>query len=331
MVLGPLAGAGLVLRAFDLHTVWRTWERADLSLLILAVALGVVVQVLRAQRAAFLLRREHQITLEQCFGAQVLSHAVQNIIPLGPGGYGLQGALTRRLANIPIPFSVGVFVACGFLDNVSTLPLICAVLWTMHLPAWIRLILLCALVRSSLVLLVPMIAALMRHRLHAISPRTVWGKKMLGAIADIDDGLATVVAGGWRSILPALALSGLITGGSMLRLSLLASAVELATSPHQVALLLVMGGLMKSVPVAVPGADAWATSRLARLVHVVGAGAAGFVILSSLLASLESPLLAAGVLLWWALPLSRVRLRFGEVVSLARHPAVEPPRVSDAA
>lgn len=318
--LSLVAGILVVLRSFDLQAVWQVLEGVDPTFLVLALAVGVGLQVLRAQRAALLLRQEHRITLEQCFGAQVLCHAVENIIPIGPGGYGLQGALTRRLAGIPIPFAVGVFVSCGLLENLSVVPLVVTALLTMHLPQWTRLILLGALARSSLILLIPLIAAVTRHRLRALSARTSWGRRAGRAAAEIEDGLATVVAGGWRSTLQVLGLSCLITAGSMLRLSLFFTAVGLAATPHQLALLLVMGGLMQSIPVALPGANAWATSNLARLVHIAGPGAAGFGILTSVITAVESPMLAAGVLLWWTLPLSRDRLRLGELVRLARHP-----------
>jgi hypothetical protein len=139
----------------------------------------------------------------------------------------------------------------------------------------------------------------------------------------MEEGLAAVVAGGWRGALLPLVLSCLITAGSMLRLSFVISALELAASPHQLALLLVMSGLMRCMPAAVPGADAWATSRLARIVHVAGSGISGFVILWSAIGIMESPLLAAGVLLWWALPRSTVGFRLGELVSLVRRSAVD--------
>lgn len=319
--LGLGVGVALALRSFDLHAVWRTLEGVDPTFLVLALAVGVALQVLRAQRAALLLRQKHQISLEQCFGAQVLSHAVQNIVPIGPGGYGLQGALARRLAGVPIPFAAGVFVSCGLLENLSVLPLVLTALLTMHLPEWLRLVLVCATVRSSLILLVPLIAALTRHRLRGLKPRSGWGRGLGRAMAEVEDGLATVVAGGWRSTLAVLGLSCLITAGCMLRLSLFVSAVDLRATPHQLALLLAMGGLMQSVPAAGPGANAWATSKLARLVHVAGAGAAGFGVLTGLLTAVESPVLAASILFWWALPHSRVRLRLAELISLARHPA----------
>lgn len=319
--LSLIAGIAVVLRSFDTQAVWQALSGVDLSYFFLALAVGIGLQLLRAERAALLLRQQYPISLEHCFGAQVLSHAVENIIPIGPGGYGLQGALTRRLAGIPISFAVGVFVSCGLLENLSVLPLALTVLLTMHLPQWVRLILVGAMVRSSLILLVPVIAAATRQRLHGLSPRTGWGRRIGQIVVEMEDGLATVVAGGWRSTVPALGLSCLITAGSMLRISLFFGAVGFPASLHQLALLLVMGGLMQSVPVPLPGASAWATSKLARLVHIAGPGAASFGILTGLITAVESPIMAAGVLLWWTLPLSRVGLRLGDLVSLARHPA----------
>src|SRR5579859_1676878 len=74
VTVGVVAVAAAVIKTFDARAVWRAVEGADFSFLFLALVLGAFLQVLRAQRAALLLRREHQISLEQCFGAQVLSH-----------------------------------------------------------------------------------------------------------------------------------------------------------------------------------------------------------------------------------------------------------------
>jgi hypothetical protein len=327
-----LVAAGAVLTTmFDPRAVVQAVERADVSLLILAMALGAVIEVLRAQRAALLLRREHQITLEQSFGAQVLSRAASRLIPIGPACFGLQSLLTRRLANIPMPFSMGVFLACSVMDRFTTLPLIAFVLFAVHLPEWVKLILLGTLLQNLLSLLGPLIAAVMRRRVGQFAPHSSWGKKIIGVVADVGNGLAAIVAGGWRVALPAIALSFLITVGGILRLSLLLGAFELGASMHQLALLMLMGGLVGSMPVKLPGADVWATGKLLRLAHVIGPGAGGFVLLSGVIATVESPLLAAGVLLWWALPHSDVSLRLGEFVSLAQQTRGGHPPAADAA
>jgi len=325
-----LAAAGAVLMTmFDPGAVVRAVQGADVSLLLLAMAVGAVIQAMRAQRAALMLRQEHPITLEQSFGAQVLSHAVSSVLPIGPTCFGLQSLLTRRLANIPMPFSMGVFIACSILERLTAIPLIALVLFTMHLPQWVKFILLGTLLQNLVSLLLPVIAALMRARVGQIAPHSAWAKKIVGAVAEIENGLATIVAGGWRVALPTVALSFLIALGGILRLALLLGAFELGASVRQLGLLMLMGGLVGSMPVKLPGADAWATGKLLRLTHVVGPGAGGFVLLFSVITTLESPLLAAGVLLWWALPRSDVSLRLGELVSLAQQTGSGPPPARD--
>jgi uncharacterized protein (TIRG00374 family) len=310
-------GAAL-LTTFDPHAVVRALARADFSLIVAAVAVGAIIEVLRAQRAALMLRRRYPITLEQSFGAVVLSHAACRIVPIGPAGLGLQSLLTRRLASIPIVFSAGAFLACSILERLAAVPLLIFVLLTAHIPDWFRYILLGALAQTVVSLLIPLLAILTRFRLDRLRPRSRWGRKLRGAISDLENGLATIVAGGWRVVLSVIALSLAVAAGSVLRLTLLLAAFDLHASVHQIALLMVMGGLMGSMPVTVPGADAWATGRLLRLIHVIRPGAGGFVLLSSVIATVEAPLLAAGVLLWWALPHSKVSLRLGEIVALTR-------------
>jgi len=321
-----LAGTGAtLLMMFDARAVLRSVERANIWYVLCAVALGVVIEVVRAQRGAIMLRREYPVSLEQSFGALVLSHAGCRVVPIGPVGFGLQSLLTRRLANIPMPYSMGVFLAGSILERASVLPLIAFVLFGMRLPAWVDLILAGTLLQNILSLVVPCVAALSQHRLGHIAPRSRWGRRVHGVITDLEDGLATMVAGGWRIAVPALCLSFLSTACGLLRLALLLRAFALTVSPHQIALLMVMGGLVGSMPVRVPGSDAWATGKLLRLVRLVGPGLGGFVLLSSVIATVEYPLLAAGVLLWWAMPPSSVSLRLGEVVALAQGPAVGPP------
>jgi uncharacterized membrane protein YbhN (UPF0104 family) len=222
-------------------------------------------------------------------------------------------------------------MGCNILDRLSVLPLVALALYGMRLPGWLRLLLLGTLIQSAFFLLVPLIATITRSRLGRYAPRSGWGRKLRAALADVEHGLATLVAGGWRLALSAIALSFLITAGSILRLSLLLGAFELSASPHQLMLLLVMSGLMGSLPVTLPGAEAWATGKLLRLVRVLGPGAGGFVLLSNVIAVLETPLLAAGILLWWALPRSDVSLRLGELLALARQPGADHPPVGDAA
>jgi hypothetical protein len=165
-----------------------------------------------------------------------------------------------------------------------------------------------------------MFAAVMRSRIH-LTPRSGWGRKLHGVITDIEDGLATIVAGGWRIAMPAISLSLLITAIVMLRLGLLLDAFDMDASSHQLVMLLLTGLLVGSMPI--PGADAWATGQLLRVVRLLGPGAAGFTLLSSVIATLAPPVLAAGVLLWWALPRSRVSLRCGELAALIRQPPGE--------
>jgi uncharacterized protein (TIRG00374 family) len=330
-VVSLIAVVAVLGSMFDLRAVVGALERTNIWLVLWAVLLGALIEVLRAQRDALMLRREHRISLERCFGARVLSHGVTRIVPIGPACFALQGLLTRRLSGIPTPYSTGVFVAGSILERLAVMPLIAFVLWSMHLPGWVRLILLGMLVQNALSLLVPLAATVIRYPLSRHTPRSRWHRKVHGAITDIQNGLSVVVAGGWRVTLPALSLSFLISAGSFLRLAILLDAFDLDASAQQIALLLLMCGLVGSMPVRVPGSDAWATGKLLRLVKLGGAGAGGFVLLYSVLTMVEMPLFAAAILVWWALPPSSVSLRFGDVIALAKQPGGHPPSAADVA
>lgn len=326
-----VAAGAAILALYDPHSVLRAVARAHVSLLLWALPVSAFTQVLRAQRVAVITRPHYRISLEQTFGARVLSRGVTSIVPLGPAGIGLEGLLLRRLAQIPIGFASGVFVACAVLDHVSVIPLLALAFLGMHLPEWIRLLLLGALVHSVLLLLVPLLAAVMRSRLGrmATAPtrtgRHRWRTRLLVTMRQVDDGLAAMVAGGWRVAVSAFALSFLIVAASLLRLALLLAAFELKPSPHQLVLLLLMGGLMGSMPVQLPGASTWATGKLLRIIHVLGPGAGAFVLLSSVIGIVEAPLLALGMLVWWALPHSQMSFRLSELATLSQESRSEQP------
>ncbi|MBV9279126.1 MAG: flippase-like domain-containing protein [Chloroflexi bacterium] len=326
-----LAAGAAILTMYDPRAVARAMEGADLSLLGWAIVVGAAGQVLRAQRLAVMTRRHHRVSLEQAFGARVLSHAVSSVVPLGPACMGLEGLLLRRLAGLPLAYSAGVVVACGVLDHLSIIPLLTLVLLAMHLPGWMRLLLLGALLHSVLSLVLPLLAAATRSRLGRLAPRPGWRGKLLGTIRQAEDGLAVIVSGGWRIAVSAAALSLLLAAMSLLRLALLLGAFELSPSPHQLVLLVLLGGMLGSVPIQLPGASAWATGKLLRLIHVLGPGASAFVLVSSVMGVVETPLLALGLLLWWALPHSRVSMRLSELVALAQESRSERPSGADVA
>jgi uncharacterized membrane protein YbhN (UPF0104 family) len=217
------------------------------------------------------------------------------------------------------------------LDHLSIIPLLTLVLLAMHLPGWMRLLLLGALLHSVLSLVLPLLAAATRSRLGRLAPRPGWRQKLLGTIRQAEDGLAVIVSGGWRIAVSAAALSLLLAAMSLLRLALLLGAFELNPSPHQLVLLVLLGGMLGSVPIQLPGASAWATGKLLRLIHVLGPGASAFVLVSSVMGVVETPLLALGLLLWWALPHSRVSMRLSELVALSQESRSERPSGADVA
>lgn len=325
-----MAVGTVILAMYDPHTVMRAVVGADISLLLWALVMGVVIQVLRAQRVKTIVCSRYRISLEQSFGARVLSHSVTGIVPLGPGGIALEGLLLRRFAQVPIAFSTGVFTVCGVLDRGSIIPILALALLVMHLPEWIRLFLLGTLMQSTLSLLIPLLAAVTRSRLSRFAPRSGWRTRIIRTIVQVDDGLAAVVAGSWRTGLPALALSFLIAAASLLRLALLLAAFGLRPAPGQVILLLLMVGLMGSMPVQIPGASAWATGKFLRFIHVLGPGAGAFVLLSSVVGMVEAPLLSLGMLVWWTLARSRVSFRLTELVVLSQESRGEQPSGADA-
>ncbi|HEX8918006.1 MAG TPA: flippase-like domain-containing protein [Chloroflexota bacterium] len=318
VIVSVISAGAAILSMYNPHAVLHAIARADVSLLACAIAVGGISQVLRAQRVAVIMRARYSIPLDQTFGARVLSHAVGSFLPLGPAHMGVEGLLLRRLARIPVAYSAGVLAACGVLDHLSMIPLLTFVLVAMHLPEWLRLILLGTMLQSVVSLLVPLFAASTRSRLSRLAFRSRWQMKIQTAISQIEDGLAEIVSGGWRIVVPALALSLLLSAVSILRLALLLAAFELQPSPHQLVLLLLMAGMLGSVPVQIPGANLWATGKLMRLIHLLGPGAGAFVLLSGVIAMVEAPILALVMLAWWALPRSRVTLRLNELVAVDR-------------
>jgi hypothetical protein len=132
-----VTGAFLI-HSFGLQQVAAEASRANLWPIVGAVALGAVIQVVRAQRTRYLLGQQRPVSLFHSFAAIVVGHGIGDLVPLAPGGPVLRSVLTQRLTRIPVAFSSGVYIVEGVLDVLAPAVLVPYLLFVVSLPAWAR-------------------------------------------------------------------------------------------------------------------------------------------------------------------------------------------------
>lgn len=265
--------------------------------IVCAVILGILIQILRAQRARSLLEQNREITLGHSYGAMVVSHGIGDLLPLAPAGPLLRSTLTQRFANIPIAFSSGVFVVEGMLDGIGPAIMAAYLFLALPLPVWVRGVCAVTMGQMALLLLVPVMARRIRGRGPA-QPRS--GRK--GKLLDFGDQLAAGLA--ILTARPVVALttvgfSLLISAVAVLQSALFFQAFELQSSIAHLCLFLTLSMAAGSLPVKIPGFGTAATTAFLPVAGIHGAGVAGFIVITRLISSAQSPLLGAAVLGWW--------------------------------
>jgi uncharacterized membrane protein YbhN (UPF0104 family) len=326
-----LIASAFVTHVFGLHHVLRALERADPYMVMTAFMIGAIVQVLRGKRAAIMLSQDRPVTTWQSFSTMIVADGLGSLIPIVPGGAALRYVLTRRVTGVPVAFCAGVFMIESVLDSIGISAIIVCLLVLMRLPAWLIVALLGALVQSAAFLAFAALATplrnyLLRHWAGCASQRAryIGGgglarfQRWLYSLCLMGDrmvaGFGAVTACGWRTVMPVITLSLAMTALSLVRLEFLLRAFELDATINQVLIMMVLSGLVGIMPLKVPASGTWATTKLLRVVRLVGPGAGGFVIFSRLISSSESLLLALPVLGWWSMVQGAEAMHLGDLL-----------------
>lgn len=301
-LISACAGMACLVLLFGTRSIVEALRGANYSFIALAFALGVFSQVLKAERAAVMLRQHRPIAFWQSFGTMVVGNGLGDIIPFGGTGLALRPVLTHRVAGIPIALSSSVFAAITAFDVVGLLPFMGYLILVVRLDEWQRLLIVGALGPMLLFLLLPVLAGPVRRRLQRANrdaSKTGWRSGVARLGDDVANGLATVTTIGRWQAAGLVGISLLITVVTLIRLDLVLNAVTLDPGPSRLVYLGVLGALVSSIPLRVPGSGAWTTAKMLWLSGIAGPGSGGYVLLSRLLGSIETPLLALGVVLWW--------------------------------
>jgi hypothetical protein len=304
-VLLSVAAALTVLAAsFGVSAVVNALSDVHRTSITCAVALGVLIQILRAQRARYLLVQKREITLGHSYGAMVVSHGIGDLLPLAPAGPLLRSALTHRFSRIPVAFSSGVFMLEGLLDGIGPALLVGYLLLALSLPLWVRMVCAGILAQLALAVAVPGLAHLIRRFVPHRRGRSRWSA-LLRLGDQLAAGLGILLTRPGVAV-RAIGFSLLITMAGALQAALFLQAFELESSLTHLCLLFILTMAAGSVPIKIPGFGTATTAAFMPAAGIHGAGVAGFILITRLVASAQAPLLAAGVVLWWA---ARRRMR----------------------
>lgn len=309
--LSAIAGIAVLARVYGLVPVLSALTHANPALLGLAAGVGIVMLVVRAQRAALLLRQQHPVRLRDTYSAMVVGNGLGDLVPFLPCGVALRCFLTERLSDISIAYAAGVFLVEGTLDGLGLALLSGLLVLSLQLPPWLRLVLLATFVQALVSLGVPVaIHLLRRSRRRSMLP--AWTGRLVAWGGEIANGLESALLGGRDRLLSVTSLSLLITALAGLQLVLILSAFGLSTSPGAVLLILVLTLAAGNLPLNLPGSGTVSATVALEVAGIHGAGAAGFVLVSRVLPSSEVMLMACSTLAWWT-GSGKVRdLRVGE-------------------
>jgi uncharacterized protein (TIRG00374 family) len=300
MVGGSLVVASIFLADhFGVANVLTAIGQANIGLLALAVGLGVVVQIVRAQRARCMLAQERAIKFGDSYAAMVVGHGIGDLLPLAPGGPALRCVLTERLSGVPMPFSAGAFMLEGLFDGLSPALLIPYLLVVLPLPGWIRWTLLAVVVQLGLFLVAGLLVKI-------LSRGRRWrgvGSSPLGAVVrlgtQVGGGLMAAIRRGPRSVFSIAGLSLLVTGIGALQFALFLNAFGLTASVNDLLFVLVVTLAAGSIPLKIPGAGTITTTGAMGVAAIHGTGLAGYVLISRVVFSSETAVLALALLGWW--------------------------------
>lgn len=299
-VMLSISGAlGVLALTFGTHAVVNALSDVHRASMACAIVMGVIIQVLRAQRARYLLAQEQDITLGHSYGAMVISHGIGDLLPLAPAGPLLRSTLTHRFSKIPVAFSSGVFMLEGLLDGIGPALLVGYLFLALSLPLWVRIV--CAIVVAQLLLVVvvPLLARLTRRfrPFHRDAGR--W-TTVLRLADQLSIGLSILVS---RPGVAArtVGFSLLITVAGAFQAALFLRAFELQSSIAHLCLLFILTMAVGSLPIKIPGMGTATTAAFMPVAGIHGAGVLGFILITRLVSSAQAPLLAAGVVAWWVL------------------------------
>jgi hypothetical protein len=297
LVLSVAAALGVLTASFGVHAVAVALSDVHRTTIAGAIALGVVIQILRAQRARYLLAQKREITLGDSYGAMVVSHGIGDLLPLAPAGPLLRSTLTQRFTHIPIAFSSGVFMLEGLLDGIGPALLVSYLFLALSLPLWVRAIFGVILAQLALVVIVPALAGVARRFFPQREGESKW-QSLLRLADGLADGLGILLIGPGIAV-RAVGFSLLITAAGALQAALFLQAFELESSITHLCLLFILTMAAGSVPIKIPGFGTATTAAFLPVAGIHGAGVAGFILITRLISSAQAPVLAAGVVGWW--------------------------------
>lgn len=310
IAISAVAGSALLALVYGPAPVLSALTRANRILLVLAAAVGVVMLLVRAQRAAILLSRQRPVRPTDAYSAMVVGNGLGDLIPLVPCGVALRCFLTERLSHVSVAFAAGVFLLEGTLDGLALALLSGPLALALRLPSWLRVLLLTTLVQAFVSLAVP-VAVHLRRRSRRQSVLPQWMARLGAWGGEVGEGLAAGLLYGRGGLLPVTGLSLLITALAGFRLVLFLSAFGLSTAPGNVLLVLVLTLAAGNLPLNLPGSGTVTTAVALQVAGIHGAGAAGFVLVSRAVPSGQVMLMACGTLAWWTLTGSVRDLRVG--------------------
>jgi uncharacterized protein (TIRG00374 family) len=291
--------AVFLIHAYGSGHIINAADGADPWYLLDAVVLGVLIQVVRAQRARWLLARSKDVSLPNSYSAMVVGHGIGDLVPVAPGGPVLRSVLTERLAGIPIAFSGGAYLVEGMLDVIAPALLVPYLLLAMPLPSWTHWVLLGVAIQAAVLLAVLAVLAARSHSGSCLpsfaSPRF---RRLAGQIAS---GLRAVTAGGLKRCLQVCGLSLLLLPLAAAQVGFFLHAFGLGISPGGLILLLVVMLSSGSVPLKIPAFGTISAAAALPLVGIHGAAAGGYLLVSQLMLSSQTAMLALLVVGWWLL------------------------------
>jgi hypothetical protein len=191
------------------------------------------------------------------------------------------------------------------LDGLGPSLLIGYVLLAVTVPTWMRWMLVVALVQSTLFLIVPVLVKALSHRpgyplgLHRVRSDRLAGLMRLGN--QVASGLVGILTRGSRVAFSVVGLSILVTALVTLQLVLFLRAFALTTSVNDLLLVLVLTLAAGSLPIKFPGIGTVAATEVLRVAGIHGPGLGGYVLMSRVVFSSETAVLAAALLGWWGL------------------------------
>ncbi len=288
----------------------------NIGLIAGAFLIGAVVEVVRAGRTTVLLSECRPIGFEETFGVQVVSHGFGHLIPFAPTTTALRCLLTHRVNGTPWRSSAGVFLGADMLDRAALLPLVLYPLASQVLPVWQR-VLMSGLVVQSVALCLLLLAG---GRITGVGLRVCrkFGtgklvKRGMATTGSVMTGVSMVSSCGTKKALTVASLTLLSTAVAMLQLKLLLMSVGLPASPAQLCLLLIFSSIVGCLPLPVPGAGTLATAKSLAGAGVLGIGIPGFTLVTSAVSTIETPLLAICILMWWSLRRSPFSIGWKEI------------------